>query len=134
MFLMHDPQLTQQCQCYELEVRKEDAAGLSCEDVDNQMVKMRINGNTTTTTVFPIKEKQPIAVEKPLAQQQNGVSNLNGVNGQDRRTIMRKRQQEAEELRLKQIEQQQQRKLSQEEELFQVCLNYECKWYYKIFN
>lgn len=68
MLLMHDPQLTVQCQHYEHEVKKEDAAGLSGnEDGDgNQVVKMRLNGSVTT--VFPVKER----VEKPVMQQQNG--------------------------------------------------------------
>jgi hypothetical protein len=75
MQTMHDPQLTQQCQHYEHEVRKEDAA-VQSDDSDPQLVKMRVNGK--------------------MSSPQNGVVSpaVNGLNGMaDRRMIMRKRQQ-----------------------------------------
>lgn len=70
MLQMQDSQLTQQCQHYEHELRKEDAAS-GVEDEDGQVVKMRINGNSTTT-VFPVRQT---FVEKPI-QQQNGFNNI----------------------------------------------------------
>lgn len=74
MLLMNDPQLAQQCQHYEHEVRKEDAAAQSDSGDSGDTVKMRVNGVSTTAAVLA-----PRTIEKPitLATQQNGFNNNN---------------------------------------------------------
>ncbi|KAI6183082.1 hypothetical protein M3Y97_00450000 [Aphelenchoides bicaudatus] len=123
MQLMNDPQLLQQCQHYEHELRKEDAATQSDSGDSGEVVKMRTTGVSTTAAAFAAARSN----EKPLVMstQQNGYSNntsppLNGVNGMDRRTIMRKRQQEAEELRQKQLDEQKSKQPIQEDDLYQA--------------
>ncbi|KAI6177987.1 Formin HOmology Domain [Aphelenchoides besseyi] len=121
MVAFRDPQLTQQCTHYEHEVRKEDAAIQSDDSGDPQMVRMRANGNTTTTVIHKIHSDSAPAAPNGMMNghalsQQNGLS-----NGADRRSVMRKRQQEAEEIRQKQHDALQQRRQSNQEQddLFQ---------------
>ncbi|CAD5212214.1 unnamed protein product [Bursaphelenchus xylophilus] len=91
MYSLKDPQLTQQVQHYEHEVRKEDAA-MQSDDSDPQLVRMR-NGTTTNS--------QP-STAAAHAMQRATENNLQ--NGNDRRSMMRRRQMEAEELRQQQME------------------------------
>ncbi|CAD5207483.1 unnamed protein product [Bursaphelenchus okinawaensis] len=95
MYSLKDPQLTQQCQHYEHEVRKEDAA-VQSDDSDPQLIRMR-NGTSVINS-------QPSTAAAHTIQRaaENNVNNVQNGNNNDRRSMMRRRQQEAEELRQQQ--------------------------------
>lgn len=88
MYKYNDSQLTQQCQHYENELRKEDQA-VQSDDSDPQLVKHRDRDNLNRPS-----SSSAASVEKCNISPQCSIN-----SGSDRRSVMRRRQMEAEKYR-----------------------------------